>query len=373
MKWVYLPILFALAFSYTKFSFNNFKSKTPNNNLIIKRNPASFENQEIKNNSIKRVPTPVLYKHLDDASFLIGFQKVSQFKGLVIGNPYVESFGYIIGDNGLATFNLSDFSDVSVGMYMHDVFGHLVSAKSIDKRISWINYFEAYKNGLQDRPHAYSFYIEKGLQEAISETRKIFDEHVTNDFPFEFTQLGSTHSRVDASKKMIIHNHFKKKFPQSQFFDLYEGKVSKDYQLLVRMRPQDKIQWLSLSESSLGGYAQAFNQQAKLIPFEKRFEILKQDVFDGKINRSLASITIDKKNYIMKFSDHFAAKLSLTQIPADDYQDIILDEAYVLGKIHRTSLGEKSDDYIKAWATIPGAVVDEKMIELKYRLKDFQE
>ena len=373
MKWVYLPILFVLAFSYTKFSFNDVKPKAPSNNLLVSRNPASFEKIPIKNNSIKRVPASVLYKHFDDASLLSVFQKVSQFRGTVIGNPYVESFGFVIGDNGIATFNLSDFSEASVGMYMHDVLGHLVSAKSIDKRISWINYFEAYKSGLQDRPHVYSFYVEKGLEDAISETHKIFDQHVTSDFPFEFTNLRATHNRVDASRKFIIYNQFKKKFPKSQFFDLYEGRVIKDYQMLVRMRPQDKIQWLNLNESSQGGYDQAFNQQKKIIPFEKRFEIIKNDIFNEKVNNSLMTIIIDHKNYIMKFSDRFAAKLSLAQIPVDDYQDIILDEAYVLGKIHRKSLGDKNDDYIKAWATIPGAIIDEKMIELKYRLKDFQE
>lgn len=377
MKWAYVPIMFTLAFAYTKFSFYDFGNKVSAASGFstgATRGPASMEEQKPKLTELKRVQASALYKNLNDTTFSDVFHKISIFRGTVVGNPHVESFGFVIDDKSKATFSLRDFPDASEGVYLHDVLAHLVSAKTIEKKISWIHYYEAYKSGLQDQPHIFSYYIEKGLDDAIWAAQKNFEENVTQDTPFEFTKLKKTHQRVSAVKKSLIQEALKKKFPKVQFFDLFESiDMNKNYHVLIRVRPQDKIQWIELDESSLCDYDQAFNQDTKAISFDRRFEILKADIFDGKLNSSLDTVTIDKKHYVLKFSDHFSATLALSEIPSDDYLDIILDEAYVLGRIHRRSLGERADDYIKSWATIPGAVVDEKMVELKYRLKDLHE
>lgn len=375
MKWAYLPIMFALAFFYTKFSFNDVKKPGTKENFFSSvRAPATVEEKVVSIPAIKRVPASILYKNLEDSSIFAPFQKVINFKGTIIGNPHVESFGYIVDDKGRPFFSLREFPDATEGSFVHDVLVHLVSAKTADKKITWINYFDAYKSGLQDQPHVYSYYVEKGLDEAEAETQKAFEENVSSDFPFEFTKLKSTNHHPDITGRNVIQSGLKKKFPKIQFFDLYAGNIDKkSYQILVRMRPQDKIQWLEINESSTCDYDQTFNQETKSIPFEKRFELIRNVVFDGRLNKSLDSVLIDKKYFSMKFSDQFSARLLLGQIPSDDYQDVIYDEAYTLGKIHRRSLREKTDEYIKALATIPGAVVDEKMIELKYKLKDLQE
>lgn len=375
MKWTYVPVMFALAFIYTKISFSDLAFKKASVGLLASANgrtPASGQKTNVS--ALKRVPASVLYKNLNDDSFLDVFKKISEFRGTIVGNPYVESFGFVVDDKSKATFTVRDFSDVSVGAYLHDVLGHLVSAKLIEKKVSWISYFEAYKNGLQDQPHIYSYYVEKGLEDAAWVTQRVFEDNVSSDFPFEFTQLKSTHTRLDSVKKGYVQEALKKKFSKIQFYDLFESNSGiKNYQVLVRIRPQDKIQWMELSESSLCDYDLSFNQEKKSTPFENRFSILKDHIFDGKLNHALDSITIDKKSYVLKFSDHFAVRLMLKDIPADDYHDIILDEAYTLGKIHRRSLGANTDDYIKTWALIPGAVIDEKMVELKYKLKDLEE
>lgn len=379
MRWIYVPIMFSLAFAYTKFSFNDLGNKTTLKKSLanrFSRAPASEKSSKLKFKAIalKRVPASVLYKNLSEISFLDVFHKVAVFRGTVIGNPSVESFGYIIDDKSKTTYSVREFSEVSEGLYLHDVLGHLVSAKTIAKNVSWINYFEAYKSGLQDQPHIFSYYIEKGLEDAAFLAQKQFEDNVTQDFPFEFTQMKKTNIRVELIKKNLIQVALKKKFPRIQFFDLFESiHGKKKYHLLARIRPQDKIQWIVMDDSNDCDYDLAFNLEPKAVPFDKRFELLKNNLFNGKLNQALDSVVIDKKNYILKFLDHFPEQLALRDIPTDDYLDIIIDQAYILGKIHKASLRERADDYIKSWATIPGAVVDEKTIELKYRLKDLQE
>lgn len=368
--------MFGLAFIYTKYSLNDSGKKHGGEVFFTSgsRAPSSVDEVAAVVPAMKRVPASVLYKNLEDAEFLGPFKGILNFRGTIIGYPHVESFGFVVDDKGRSTFSVSDYPEASEGAYLHDVLAHLVSAKTADKKILWINYFDAYKAGLQDQPHIYSYYVENGLENAIWDTQKAFEENVSNDDPFEFTALKKSSHRVNVAQKNAIQKSLKRKFSKIQFFDLYQSDSdSKTFQVLVRMRPQDKIQWLELHENSICDYDQTFNQETKSIPFEKRLELIRSDIFDGRLDKSLHSVLINKKYFTMKFSDQFAAKLLLGKIPVDDYQDIALDEAYVLGKIHRKTLGEKTDDYIKAWASIPGAVVDEKMIELKYRLKDLQE
>jgi hypothetical protein len=372
MKWTYLPIIFALAFIYTKASFNEINRNIGSANVFARnssRAPAAIVEKKYSNIAMKRISTSALYKNLNEPILNDIFKNALKFKGTI-----VESFGFVIDDYGKASFSLVEFSDVTIGHYAYDVMAHLSSSKTLEKKVSWIPYFDAYKAGLQNQPHIYSYYVEKGVDEAISEAEKVFEDNVSSNIPFEFTSMKKFNHHPLISRNNEIQKELKNKFPKIQFFDLYESNVdSKTYQALVRMRPQDKIQWMELYESSICDYDQAFNKQAESISFQKCYELLRNDIFDGRLNKSLNSVMIEKKNYIMKFSDQFPAKILRANIPADDYVDIALDEAYLLGRIHRTSLKEKTSDYIKAWATIPAAVIDEKIIELKYKLKDLQE
>lgn len=372
MKWVYVPFMFALAFLYTKISFNNFERKAESEQALefAGRTPAStFELNEIKP-QVKRAPAAVFYQNLNESSFLRPFAHVSSFYGTVVGDVGVDSFGFIVDDKGKALFGVRDIKEVSHGQLFHDVVGHLVSGKNYDKKITWISYFDAYKSGLLNEKRIYSYYIEKGLEEAQVDIRKKFEANVSREAPFVFTKMKSGFVRPTKAHREMIEKGLKKTYSQIQFFDIYESAQEKGhYQLLVRLHPLDKIEWFELVESTECEYEKAFQPQLKL-SFKDKIWVLKEHVYDGKLDRSLASVTFDKKNYFVKSANHFASKIPLEAIPSDDYHDIVLDQAYALGKMHRASLKGSVEEYVKAWARIPAASIDEKTIELKYKLKD---
>lgn len=373
MKWFYIPFMFILAFSYTKFSFNN-SERQEESELALEhsgRTPAStievVENRPL----IKRVPAAILYQNLSDRSLLRPFEQVSSFYGTVAGDVGVESFGFIVDDKGKTLFALRDLKEVSKGYLYHDVIGHLVSAKNYDKKISWLSYFEAYKSGLLNEKHTYSYYVEKGLDEAFVDVKKIVESNISPKAPFVFTKMKSDFVKPTKELEAKVKDGLRRAYPDLELFDIYESAKEKGrFQLLVRVRPMDKIEWLEVVESKGCEYEKAFQVHLGKFPFSQKMSAIKEHVYAGKLDRSLASVNFDKKDYIIKPADHFAAKLQLEVIPTDDYHDIVLDEAYVLGKMHRASLGNNVDDYVKAWARIPAAMVDEKAVELKYKLKD---
>lgn len=369
MKWVYLPFMLALAFLYTKISYNNFQIEGGHDSRLITRRPASLTDSKNKVNPYYRVPSSIFYKNLSSEDFLL-FNKVVPYRGTIVGEVHVESFGYVIDDRKKVNFTINDFSEVTEGALFHDVLGHLVSAKSLDKRISWINYFEAYKKGLRGENFSLSFYNDKGVGDAFLNSEKLVSENISTDYPFEFTRLKKTHHHVDVVKKSSIQNEMTKLFPKAQFFDLVQSNNDSDiYQILIRLRPQDKIEWMELRESTHTDYDKSINKD-KGLEFSKRFQLSKINIYSGNMDKSLFMLHIDNKFFIAKFAEQFISKIKLDEIPFDDYHDIVLDEAYVLGKIHAKSLGEDTDDYIKSWATIPAVSIDEHAIGMKFRLRD---
>lgn len=370
MKWVYLPAMFALAFLYTKISFNNFEIQDNTFSRMTSRRPGSVTEPKNKITSLYKVPAQVFYKTISADDLLI-FSKVASFKGVVVGDVHVESFGFIEDDKKKFTFTINDFSEVTRGALFHDVLAHLVSAKALDKRVGWIEYFEAYKKGLKGESFPLSFYPEKGLEEAALNAEKSIQENISKDFPFEFTKFKKTHHHVNAVVKSQIHNEMTKLFPKIQFFDLVESNQEQGlYQMLVRVRPQDKIEWLEVEESTYCDYDLNFNQE-NASAFNQRFDLLKSYVYAGKLDYSLSSFKLDKKFFTVKKAEQFISKLQLDEIPSEDYHDIVMDEAYALGRIHSRSLGEDTENYIKAWATIQSTVIDEKTVTYKFKLKDY--
>lgn len=367
MKWVYVPIMFALAFIYTKTTLNSNEPEETSPRRIT-RGPAS-EPIETQNINLKRVPAANLYKSFG-SNALTPFTQVTSFEGVIVGNVHADSFGFIQDDRKKASLGIIEFDEVTEGAFFHDVFSHLISVKNLDKKISWMNYFEYYKSGLMDLPHTNSYYVEKGIEEAGLEAEKLLEENITPDFPVEFKKLAKTHQHLDAVKKSQIQNEIKKIYPKVQFFDLYQSNLNGgNYQALIRIRPVDKIQWVVINENSKTHYDQFFNKE-QLVEFQTRQQLIKNIVYDNKMDSSLKSFKIGRSHFVLSFKENFASKIKWEQIPEDDYHDCLMDQAYLLGKIHRRSLDTKVDSYIKAWAKIPAAIIDEKAVELKFKLRD---
>jgi hypothetical protein len=369
MKWIYLPVMFALSFCYTKMSLNDFIPKKVATVVPIGRRPASVDEISTLKPFRQRVPPAAFYEQLRNEGTTT-FASVANFKGVVVSDVHVENFGFVIDDTKKANYSIMDFNEVSEGQLFHDVLAHLISSKALDKRTSWIQYFEAYKRGLKHETHQYSFYVEKGIDNALIDSERIIEQNIVDDFSVKFTKLKKDHRVANALITTAIQKELKLKFPKIQIFELYESLNYKgQFQILARVRPMDKVQWMVLREKLDSDHDHFFEINTKLIP-ATYLSNLKKNIYSGKIDKTLVGLLINKKLFTLKFAEQFSSHLEFDQIPIEDFNDILMDQAYVLGSIHGNSLGTQVDNYIKAWATIPAAIVDEKAVELKFKLKD---
>lgn len=394
MRWMYVPFMFALAFIYTKIAFYDYMPKN-----AVSRAPAAapaltckemleefypnqkgaFIEKRIEANkdfhSFYRAFSPVFYKYVADPEFVALYKPLEKFQGTIAGDLHIENFGFVIDDKGKVIFTLNDFDDSTEGLLYHDVLRHFVSGKIVDKDLAWKTYFEAYAKGLKGEAHVSSFYIEKGIEDVSIVTEKTLKKFISEDVPLKFIKHKTPDRPTTVEELKSLTNSLKEKFPNIEIFDHYvrikeDGGSAglKRFQVLARVRPQDKVQWLDIKESAQSGYDKVFVKAE--VNFEGRMAAFKERIYDGRLNKSIDSISIDGHAYSLRFVDQFASGLKLEDIPADDYADIIADEAYVVGRMHRLSLGDQSDGYVKAWESINGGLIEESLINLKFKLKD---
>ena len=167
-----------------------------------------------------------------------------------------------------------------------------------------------------------------------------------------------------------------KKIPKIEIYDHYvrikeDGGSAgvKRFQVLARVEPKAQVQWLDIKESSISGYDKVFGPKEKA-SFESRVAAAKNNLYDNNFNNSIEVLIIGNHPYSFRFVDQFASGLKLSDIPEDDYADVILDEAYVIGRMHALSLKESAPDYAKGWSEIKSTLIEEKLVELKFKLKD---
>ena len=367
MKWMYLPAVFALAFFYTKTSFTHFLPQKVSMAMPAMRKPASLV--ENRKPGVKRTTPSDMYKILATHG-VSSFADVASFKGVIVSDAHVENFGFVIGDNKKSQYTIMDFSEISQGQLYLDVITHLVSSKAVDKNISWMQYFEAYKKGLKREAHTNSFYVLQGNENALANSEIFIQQNIGSDHGIKFQKLKKGYHSVENKEKVVIEKELKKHFSKAEFFDMKESDIhAGSYHVLARLRPLDKVQWVILREKKESDHDEVYGHE-DIFTTKGYQELLKVNIYSGHLDRSLMVLTIDSKPFVLKYAEQFATKLTLEEIPFEDYQDIILDQAYALGLIHSTSLGSQVDNYIKGWAKIPAAIIDEKAVEFKHSLRD---
>ena len=397
MKWVYVPTMFVLAFFYAKVTLNDFMPKQQN--WAIDRSPANgpqtcremlsdfyptqsseFLDARISANedfySFYRAFSPVFYKQMLEQNFGSLFKPLEKYRGTIAGDLHVENFGFAIDDKGKVVFTVNDIDDATEGEIYYDVIRHFISAKIVDKEITWDKYFSAYQKGLKGESRDFSFYTDKGMNDVAEVTEKYINKYVDLDGPFKFKKFKTPYRASTSIETEELTKALKEKFPKIEIFDHYvrikeDGGSAglKRFQVLARVSPKDKVQWLDIKETAISGYDKVLGPKAKET-FENRMLAVKSNIYGNQFDESLDVLTIENHPYSFRFVDQFASALKLADIPEDDHADVILDEAYVIGKMHQLSLKENAPEYARTWAEVKSSVLEERLVELKFKLKD---
>ncbi|MBY0414278.1 MAG: hypothetical protein K2Q18_08935, partial [Bdellovibrionales bacterium] len=140
-----------------------------------------------------------------------------------------------------------------------------------------------------------------------------------------------------------------------------------EFHILARTRQTDKVQWIALKKETPSEHDQYYGIR---LSSENKLEKIKRVLYDNEMESSMDLLKLNGEYFTYRFVERFSSSLSYETVPSDDYHDIILDQAYTLGRIHSRVLGGVVGEYVAAWAKIPAAKVDERAISLKFKMID---
>lgn len=328
--------------------------------------------------SFYRSFVPLFYKAIKEDSEIKKLDPLKKYVSTIGGDVHSENFGFIIDDNGKIIFSLNDCDDTTEGPLFVDVLRHFISIDIVSKKIDWEDYLKSYERGIREEKNGYSRHTQKKMEKVFEKTQSIMDEYIALNPP-SFIKLSKPNRPMTTEEVSSVKNGLLEKFPLIDIFDQYARiKVDggsagmKRFYVLARLKPDGPVKWLDIKETTDSSFDKVFSPSGKSIEFEKRFRNLKEDAFDGRLNETLSIVKVQNKPFSLRFKNNFAVGIKLEDVKDDDLKDVLLDEAFALGRFHANSLrsaGFKAEDYLHEWNNISNSDLSEISEKLRDHLK----
>lgn len=271
------------------------------------------------------------------------YEKLKDFKGVVVGDAHVGNFGFVANNKGKPSLTLNDFDDVSEAPLFLDVMRLSQSASyMVDRRQKkWI---EAYTKGLNGTSHEYSTYVQKLERKAVQGGRNPKGDFTETPEGLRFTTRQKPTSSIpphvlpDLEKslknklgdKVVIHDSYMtwKESGGSAFGTRYHILADVD----------GKPQFIELKEIQVGGVVTEWTGKAG----NSADRISKaRDIFMGKsFEEVLDVVHIGKKPFQLRFKAKGNRSIDIEPLKPTEAELVIEDEFYLLGTLHRKSLQE---------------------------------
>lgn len=271
------------------------------------------------------------------------YSKLKNHRGQIAGDAHVENFGFMVDNNGKSFISLNDYDDVAEGPLFLDVM-RLSQSSSYVSDVKQEKLIKAYQAGLMDKERQLSKY----LRDLKKKSKKGGDIHkadikVTPEGP-RFAAKSQPASEVTPSQLSDMEKVLKSKYGQNtKLHDSYVtmkqsggSAFGKRYHTLVEM--DGEMHFVEFKEIMDSGVVGAWSKSK--ISNEER--VLKgRDTFLGSnMDQKLDVVKVDGKSFQLRFKAEGNKSIDLTKVKAADLEEVIQDEFYILGQLHRKSLGE---------------------------------
>jgi hypothetical protein len=377
---VYLPVLLLLGFSFcvqakpckkiTRALLDLYPEHTKE--IMLTR----FENASNKHKFLRSF-IPYYYQEIQkSASEIPALAKAGKTSGHIVGDAHVENFGYLVNNEGKSVLALNDFDDVAQAPLVLDVMRLSQSASYMDKEIDQAKLLKAYISGVKDSPHEYCDFIKRlGEKSKAGGHLSKAEMKIVGDRKLFAVKQEPNFVTSEAQKK-ILDGMLKKKYgSKAKLNDSYRtmkesggSAYGKRYHLLAEINGQDHF--IELKEvMDTGVVPKLLSQQAT-----NTDRILNaRDVFLGKnFADQLDVIKFEEMNFQLRFKAAGNKSIDLAKVQPENLATVIQDEFYLLGQLHRKSLGSnnaKIDNYLKDINSISTQEWDETLQFMRKKIR----
>ena len=302
-----------------------------------------FQNAKNKH-MFMRAFIPYYYKEAFDVKESLPiYQKLKNHRGQIVGDAHAENFGFIVSNKGVPKFTFNDFDDVAEAPLFLDVM-RLSQSASYMGDFKQEKFIEAYKMGLQGTKRPYSAYV------ASLEAKAQKGGHASKADVLEtaqgprFKTKGEPNFALGPKEITSVEKVFKDKFgAKTKIHDVYRtmkesggSAFGNRYHALVEI--DGKIEFIELKQIMDGGVV----GWTKNINDKKRVEESMQKFLGNDFNQRLDVVNVGTKPYQMRFKIEGNKGIDSAGMSEKEMGKVIEDEFYILGQLHRTSLGGTS-------------------------------
>lgn len=313
-----------------------------------------FENASDKHKFLRSF-IPYYYQEVEkSAADLPAMVKAGKTSGQIAGDAHVENFGFLTGNNGRSVFGVNDFDDVAQGPLVLDVMRLSQSASYMDKELDHAKLVKAYINGLSNGTHEYSNFITKlgEKSKAGGHLSKAEMKVVGNSKVFAVKQA-PTFTTSEAQKEMFLEILKNKYGKNVKLHDSYRtmkesggSAYGKRYHLLADIDGEEHF--VELKEVMDSGVVPGL--QTKKVSNTERILSARNTFLGDDFGNRLDVVSFENNKFQLRFKAEGNKGIDFTKIKTKEMGGVIKDEFYILGQLHRKSLGnnpEKIEAYLK--------------------------
>jgi hypothetical protein len=296
---------------------------------------------------------PYYYQEIyHSADELPVFLKMKKTTGQMVGDAHAENFGFVVGNDGKSILTLNDFDDVAKGPIILDVLRLSQSALYFDKRLDHGKLLRAYTEGLKNSPYKMSEYIQNLAEKSAKGGKIPKANFAQTPLGNKFTIKREPNFPTTSEQQKTLELLLKKKFgAKVKLLDSYRttkenggSAFGKRYHLLAEI--DGKTQFIELKEIQNSGVLPEL--MTSTVQSNSARVLEARDTFLGNgYNQMLDVVSFEKEAYQLRFKSEGNKSIDIATADYKDVPKIIKDEFYVLGQLHRKSLGDKVEPYLK--------------------------
>lgn len=336
---------------------------------------ARIENAKNKH-MFMRAFIPYYYKHAYKMrKTLPVYDKLKNHVGQIVGDAHVGNFGFMVDNKGKSLLTLNDFDDVAEAPLFLDVMRLSQSASYVgDFKQSKL--LDAYKKGLSGSDYGYSDYIKslKAKSEKGSITTKA-DIEVTTRGP-RFASKTEPAKALTKNQSTEIQNILKEKYgKETKIHDSYKtmkesGGSAFGTRYHTLMEVDGKMHFVEFKEIMDGGVVSQWLK--KPVTNEERILNARRTFLGNNFNEKLDVVKIGDRSFQIRFKAKGNKSIDVKAVKDTHVEDVIADEFYTLGQLHRQSLaasGTKVSDYLKDFNSVTREEWEESVKIMKKEMK----
>lgn len=270
------------------------------------------------------------------------YNKLKKHTGHIVGDAHVGNFGFLMDNKGKPTLTLVDFDDVAEAPLFLDVM-RLSQSASYTGDFNQVKLLEAYKRGLNAADHQLSKYLGKlnGKSQKGGIATKA-DYTSTAQGP-RFSAKQEPTFAVTAQEQKSIEKVLKDKFgKETKLHDSYRtmkesGGSAYGTRFHTLVEFDGDMHLIEFKEIMEGGVVSGWVK--KPVSDNQRIKSAMNTYLGSGFEQSLDVVEVGNKPFQLRFKAEGNKAIDLSAVSEKEISKVVEDEFYVLGQLHRRSLG----------------------------------